>query len=431
MKLRLLLSLCGLMSVFSISTAAAQEKITIEYWNINTSTFGGPQVDALIASFEAKNPNINVESRPKDRYDTLVQDTQTAIAGGNPPDIVQIGWPYLRYTSATLPYISIESLVEKYGGAEAFADIPKNIFDLTLVNGEHVGLAYSLSNAVVYYNPELFRKAGLDPDNPPRTIQEWTEAAAVFKKALNLPLIAIDYSGDNWAIENLIASNGGNLLICEADGTFAAGVSSPEAVEALQTWADWVAKGYAVNALDQARTVFWTGQAGALFWSIAGRGAITSNKTFDELRATTYPQFGDKPTRLPTGGNMLVFFATEPARQEAAWRFALHLVSPEGITEWTKGTGYIPLIPKLAEDPKYLASFYAENPIQRVATRQIENMIVWTSFPGENGLAAGAALFRAVQAALGGQLTAEAALSAAAKEINDLIGNEPCSGTSR
>jgi len=54
-------------------------------------------------------------------------------------------------------------------------------------------------------------------------------------------------------------------------------------------------------------------------------------------------------------------------------------------------------------------------------------MIVWTSFPGENGLAAGAALFRAVQAALGGQLTAEAALTNAAQEINALIGSEPCS----
>lgn len=426
MKLRLLLVLFGVLFVFSVGIGAAQQPITIEYWNINTSAFGGPQVDALIASFEAANPDINVESRPKDRYDTLVQDALTAIAGGNPPDVVQIGWPYLSYTSAALPYISIDSLIEMYGGEDVLAAIPQNIFDLTLVNGEHVGLAYSLSNAVAYYNPALFEQAGLDPDNPPRTIQEWTEAAAIFKEALDLPLISIDYAGDNWAIENLIASNGGNLLICEADGTFAAGVDSPEAIEALQTWADWVANGYAVNALDQSRTVFWTGQAGALFWSIAGRGAINNNKTFDELRATTYPQFGDKPTRLPTGGNMLVFFATDPARQEAAWRFALHLVSPEGITEWTKGTGYIPLNPALTEDPNYLADFYAQNPIQQVATSQIENMIVWTSFPGENGLAAGAALFRAVQAALGGQLTAEAALTNAAQEINALIGNEPC-----
>jgi len=416
-------------ATLAIGSIRAQDTITIEYWNINTATFGGPQVDALIASFEEANPAINVESRPKDRYPTVVQDAQTAIAGGNPPDIIQIGWPYLNYTASTLPYVSIDSLIENFGGESAVGEIPQNIFDLTLIEGEHVGLSYSLSNAVAYYNPAIFEVAGLDADNPPQTIEEWTEAARILKETLDLPMIAIDYSNDNWAVQNLIASSGGDVLVCEADGTYAAGIDSPEAIRGLQTWADWVANGYAVNALDQARSVFWTGESGALFWSIAGRGAITTNKTFDELRATTYPSFDDLPTRLPTGGNMLVIMATDPARQEAAWKFAQHLISAQGITEWTIGTGYIPLIPSLTEDANYLADFYATNPIQQIATSQIPNMIVWTSFPGDDGLAAGEALFQAVQAALGGESTAEAALTAAAQEINDLIGDEPCSAS--
>lgn len=410
----------------AVGSIQAQEQVSIEYWNINTATFGGPQVDALIASFEAANPDINVESRPKDRYPTIVQDTQTAIAGGNPPDIIQIGWPYLSYTATTLPYNSIESLIEMYGGEDAVEAIPQNIFDLTLIGGEHVGLSYSLSNAVAYYNPALFEQAGLDPENPPQTIEEWTEAARILKETLDLPMIAIDYSNDNWAVENLIASSGGNLLVCEDDGTYATGIDTPEAIRGLQTWADWVANGYAVNALDQARQVFWTGEAGALFWSIAGRGAIMSNKTFEELRATTYPSFGDLPTRLPTGGNMLVIMSTDPARQEAAWRFAQHLISDEGVAAWTEGTGYIPLNPAVAEEGGLLAEFYAGNTIQQVATGQIPNMVVWTSFPGENGLAAGEVLFQAVQAALGGAESAEAALTEAAEEINDLIGDQPC-----
>jgi multiple sugar transport system substrate-binding protein len=306
--------------------------------------------------------------------------------------------------------------------------VPQNIFDLTLINGEHVGVTYSLSNAIVYYNPELFEQAGLDPDSPPQTIEEWTQAAAMFREALDLPLLTIDFAGDNWAVENLIASNGGDLLICEEDGTYGTGIATPEAIEALQTWGDWVANGYEVNALDQARTVFWSGQAGALIWSIGGRGAVESNADFD-VRATTYPQFGDKPTRLPTGGNMLVVMSQDPARQEASWRFIQYLLSAEGVTTWTEGTGYIPSKPALAEDPDYLADFYAANPIQQVATSQVENQIVWTSFPGTNGAAASTELFEAVQATLGGEQTAEEALTAAALEINNLIGDEPCSAS--
>lgn len=424
-SLFLLVTALALVIVGTMGAAAQDAPITIEYWNINTANFGGPQVDALIASFEAANPDINVESRPKQSYPELVQDAQTGIAAGNPPDIVQAGWPYLNYVANNLPYIPLDTLVETYGGEEVVAAIPQNIYDLTLVGGEHVGLAYSLSNAVVYYNADLFIEAGLDPENPPQTIAEWTEAGRILKETLDLPINAIDYGEDNWAVENLIASNGGSLLICEDDGTYGSGLNSPEAAEALQVWADWVANGYAVNATDQARQVFWTGEAGSLIWSIAGRATVASNAAFD-LRATTYPSFGDKPQRLPTGGNMLVIFSTDPAKQEAAWRFAQHLASPEGVTEWTMGTGYVPLIPELAQDENYLAGFIEENPIQQVAIDQIPSMFTWTSFPGDDGLAAGRALFEAVQSALSGQATAADALAAAHEEVNRLVGEEPC-----
>jgi multiple sugar transport system substrate-binding protein len=404
--------------------SAAQPTVTIQYWNINTATFGGPQVDALIASFEAANPTIKVESVPKQSYPALIEDAQLAISAGNPPDIVQMGWPFLKSTAINLPYVSPAMLVEKFGGQETLDALAPNVRDLTLVDGNSIGLSYSLSNAVAYYNADLFEQAGLDPENPPQTIAEWTEAGRIFKEKLNLPINSIDYGGDNWAVENLIASNGGSLLVC-TDGKYASGLDSAEAAEALQTWADWVANGYAVNALDKARQAFWEGSAGSLLWSIAGRATIQANATFD-LRATSYPSFGEKPVRLPTGGNFLVFLSTDEAKQEAAWKFAQHLLSKEGVTEWTKGTGYVPPIPGLAEDPAFLADFIQEQPIQQVAFGQLDKMFTWTSFPGPDGQAASRALFEAVQAALGGQATAKDALLKAHEEINRLVGNEAC-----
>lgn len=412
-------------SLSGVSAIRAQgEKITIEYWNINTATFGGPQVDALIAAFEGENPNIDVVSVPKQAYPTLVQDAQTGIAANTPPDIAQLGWPYRFYVANTLPFVPIGDLTAKYGGEETLKELAPNILELTQVGDKQIGLPYSLSNAVAYYNADLFTQAGLDPENPPTTIAEWTEAGKVFKEKLNLPINAIDYGEDNWAIENLIASNGGSLLVC-TDGEYKAGVDSPEAIEALQTWADWVKNGYAINATDKARQAFWTGETGSLLWSIAGRATIQTNAAFD-LRATKYPSFGEKPTRLPTGGNFLAIFSTDEAKQEAAYQFALYLLSKQGVSEWTKGTGYVPAIPGLETDAAYLADFVKQQPIQQVAFAQIDNMILWTSFPGTNGLAAGRALFEAVQSALGGQQTAEEALKAAAATINTEIAGETC-----
>ena len=108
----------------------------------------------------------------------------------------------------------------------------------------------------------------------------------------------------------------------------------------------------------QEHTVAWV-------HSIAARAGIQRDADFD-LRATLYPQHGEKPVRVPGGGNFLTIYSQDSARQNAAWEFVQHLQSPEGFTEWTKGTGYVPLLPGLTEDPAYLADFVAENPIQEL-----------------------------------------------------------------
>jgi multiple sugar transport system substrate-binding protein len=87
----------------------------------------------------------------------------------------------------------------------------------------------------------------------------------------------------------------------------------------------------------------------------------------------------------------------------------------------------VPLLPELAQDPRYLRDFIQQNPIQKVALDQLPFTVPWTSFPGKNGLAASQALFRATQKALSGQASAEAALKEAAQEINRLLRGEPCS----
>ena len=145
-----------------------------------------------------------------------------------------------------------------------------------------------------------------------------------------------------------------------------------------------------------------------------------------ELRGTTFPRFGTKPTRLPGGGNILVSFSKDSAKQEAAWKFMQFLTSPEGFSTWTKGTGYAPLIRGLEQNEKYLKGFVAANPIQRIGIKQLANTFRWTAFPGANGLAASQALFKATQAALGGQATAKDALAQAAQEVNAAIKGEKC-----
>ena len=422
-KLLLLVLLLAL-GALSIGAIQAQEPVTIEYWNINNQGFGGPTVDLLEQRFREAT-GVTVEPRVQESYPSLVQNLETQLAAGNPPDVVQIGWPYFDYVANNLPFIPVAELVERWGDEAYLAQFPQSVLDLTRFGDQLVGMAYSLSNPVMYYNADMFVKAGLDPDNPPTTWEGWLEIAPKLSEANGgIPVFNFGYGADNWILQAFIESNGGRMLVCE-NGEWRTGVDTPEAAAGLQAWADVVLAKQSLNAgYNDATPAFIAGETVTYVYTIAGRGNLQRQATFD-LRATTFPQFGDNPVRIPGGGNLLVVFATDPARQQAAWEWVKYLTSVEGLSEWTRGLGYVPLYEAVLEEPAY-AAFIAENPIQQVGNSQLERMVRWTSFPGPNGLAAGEALFRATQAALGGELTAAEALAQAAEEINTLLAGQTC-----
>lgn len=420
-----LVALLKVLAVIALGGGSLAQSVTIQYWHINTESFGLPAVRELIAEFQKRNPTIRVEERfHQNAYTGLLQNLQAALAAGNPPDVAQIGYLYTNYVAENFPFVPLTDLQDKFGGD--LSRFPANVMALGQVGGVRVGMPYSLSNIVTYYNADLFRRAGLNPDQPPQTWAEWRAAARQLKERTGKPIYIL-LLDDNWSLEALIASNGGSLLTCQ-NGSAAPGFASREGVVALQFWADLVKEGLALNTLgNQGEQAFLAGEAAAYMTTIAKRAGLQAGAQGKfELRGTRFPSFGSKPTRLPAGGNVLVVFAKDPAKQKAAWKFIRFLTSEDGFTIWTKGTGYVPLLDKLADDPRYLKDFIAQNPIQRVGIQQLPNTYRWTSFPGPNGLAASQALFKATQRALGGQASAQTALSEAAREVSRLLQGEKC-----
>jgi multiple sugar transport system substrate-binding protein len=418
--------LVGSALVVSSSLGIAQEPVKIQYWNINTENFGGPAVRELIAKFEAQNPGIKVEPRSfTNAYTGLLQGLQTSLAANDAPDVTQIGYLYTDYVRLNFPFVPVTDLAKKFAGEKFLKQFKSNILEQGQAEGVQVGLPYSLSNTMVYYNADLLKKAGLNPDSPPLNWTGWRTASKLIKAKTGKYGMYLNTLDDNWLTEALIASNGGSLLGCQ-DSSAVAAFDSPAAAEAVQTWADLVKDGLVLNAISaQGEQAFLAGESAVYVATIAKRAALQANAKF-ELRGTTFPRFGTKPTRLPGGGNILVSFSKDTAKQEAAWKFMQFLTSPEGFSTWTKGTGYAPLIRGLEQDEKYLKGFVAANPIQRIGIKQLANTFRWTAFPGANGLAASQALFKATQAALGGQASAKDALAQAAQEVNAAIKGEKC-----
>lgn len=404
-----------------------QDQVTIEYWHINIETFGLPAVKEIIKRFQEQNPNIIVNERfQTNAYAELLERVQTAMVGGNPPDLAQIGYTYLEYAANNFTYTSTEELVAEYGDEEFMANFADNIKALAQVDGKQVGMPYALSNIVVYYNADLLKEAGVDADNPPTTWEDWKTAAQAIYGVTGKPPIYIQLIEDNWSTQALIESNGGELISC-VDGQVKAGFDQPESVEAIQFWADLAADDLALVANnDQGYQAFASGNAALYVTTIARRSGLEEQTSFD-LRAAPFPTFGDKPTQLPAGGNSLFVFSQDEAKRKAAWEFIKFCESPEALTIWVEGTGYLPPRDGVADDPEFLGTFMEDNPIQKIAVDQMPSIVPWRSFPGTNGFQVSKALADAVEAAVGGQQSAEDALSQAAEESNDLLEGEACS----
>ena len=398
--------------------SSAGEKVTIEYWHINSEAFGGQAVKEIVKRFEAAHPNIKVaEKYQAAGYTGLIQQAQVAMAGKRPPAVVQMSHNLLTYASESLPHYPIENFKQKE--AAFFAKYPPNILALGQYKGVQHGMPYALSTPVVFYNADLFKQAGLNPDSPPTTWADLVTACETIKSKTGKFGIYLQNPNDDWTEQALVLGNGGDMV--SRDGKRVA-FDSPEAIEGLQLWADLVNK-YKANpnlTRDEGENNFIAGQIAMYMTTPAKIDHLKKNVKFT-LRTSPLPRFGSKPARVPGGGNSLFILATDPVQRQAGWDFIKFLHSPESITTWVQGTGYLPPILSIADDPKGLKPFFEANPLTKAALVQVPALTLWQSFPGPRGLEITKLVISSAQEMLGGRRSAEVIFKEAAAKANDML----------
>jgi multiple sugar transport system substrate-binding protein len=154
-------------------TAASDEVVEIEYWQYNFEA-RITAMDQLIEQFQAENPNIRVIHNSDIPYDDFLDKIAASVPAGVGPDVVTLfyGWQ--------IDWIDSEYIVP----------LPEDAFPPAMVAEEFSpmvqasffeGSLYTLPTAVrtlaFFYNKDLMAAKGLDPENPPRTLDELKEQA--------------------------------------------------------------------------------------------------------------------------------------------------------------------------------------------------------------------------------------------------------------
>ncbi|EPY14154.1 MULTISPECIES: ABC transporter substrate-binding protein [Paenibacillus] len=146
------------------------EQVTVEFWTISLQPTFNDYFNKLIADYEAKNPNVKIDWKDYP-YDAVLNKLMTNIAGGNAPDVVNLNTELANQMGTKDALVDFNQELTADQKAAYF----QGIYSSTEMNGKAFALPWYTGLPVLFMNKDLVVKAGLNPDNPPKTKQELNE----------------------------------------------------------------------------------------------------------------------------------------------------------------------------------------------------------------------------------------------------------------
>lgn len=386
----------GVAGALLTSTAFAQsipatidEPVEITFYNYNLAMAGSGQdgTNKLIKEFEELNPNIKVKGVGVPSPE-MASRTQADIVAGRGPDVAQIIFKDLDYIARNFNAKALEDIIPADERDEHFSGMVKAGLDLGKLGDKTYALAYTFSTPMLFYNADIFRAAGLDPDSPPRTWADIKTAAITIQEKTDFRGFGADVVGasggaDDWLMQSLIYSNGGRTLSEDRKQLMFA---EPASVEVATTLRDLVASGVYRNEPSNANVDGMASGKVGMMLTTAVRQATFVKGAADkwELRAVGMPAFGEKETAPTNSGSGLVIFSDDPVKQRASWELMKFLTSKRGYTIITSEIGYVPLRLDIVDDPEYLGEWTKQHPLVRPNLDQLARLRPWVSYPGQN-----------------------------------------------
>jgi ABC-type glycerol-3-phosphate transport system substrate-binding protein len=177
----LLCSACG--DSQSDKNAAVRHIVYWEKW----TDFEGEAMGRVVDSFNAKERE-HAKTDPGYRpievemvvVSSIEQKLLIACAGKNPPDVAGI---YSYMTAGYADKGALTDLTERAraSGIERSQYVPR-YYDLAVHRGKLWGLPTTPASVALHWNKRLFREAGLDPEQPPKTLEQLDEMAEKLTK---------------------------------------------------------------------------------------------------------------------------------------------------------------------------------------------------------------------------------------------------------
>jgi sn-glycerol 3-phosphate transport system substrate-binding protein len=304
----------ALLGLFSHAQALAVE-ITL-YYPVAVGGAMASKVGQLVADFEREHPGISVTPIYAGTYKETLAKALTAHKGGTPPDVAVLFAADMYTLVDADAIVSYDELAAQGTQGQQDKAWLGGFYPALMANsragGKTWGIPFQRSTILLYWNKDLFAKAGLNPNQPPVTWAEMTAFAQkltvrdgdgkVSRWGIQIPSSGFPY----WLFQGFTTANSAELMNAAGTETY---FDQPAAVSALQYWVDLAR----VHKVHPPGIVEWgttpddfLAQRAAMIWTTSGNlGNIKASASFD-FGVAMLP--ANKRHGSPTGGGNLYVF---------------------------------------------------------------------------------------------------------------------------
>ena len=311
-------------------------KVSLSFWNGFTGG-DGPYMQDLVDQFNSEEKNIDVSMNTVE-WETYYQKVPAAVQSGKGPDLGIMHIDQLPTNAARGVVLALDDVASALKLKES--DFAPIVWQAGLYNGKRYGIPLDIHPLGLYYNKTTMEEAGLDPDDPPQTNDDYLAALEQLKgNGIEGSWISPFLFSGGLTFQALIYQFGGQLYNDDAtEATF----NSDAGVDALNWMVDLVTEGYSPKnvAQDAEYTAFTNGDNAFMWNGIWNINPLNDIKDL-EWGAAPLPRIGSEKGAWAGSHNFVIMNKREQdPNKVAASKVFINWIS-EHSEEWAKA-GQVP-----------------------------------------------------------------------------------------
>ena len=349
--IRQLLTASLAVATLALLAGSASATVEIQWWHAMTGA-NNDVVNELTTEFNASQSDYKVTPVFKGSYQDTLNAGIAAFRAHQAPTIIQVfdaGTGVMM--GAQNAVVPVADVMKKAGVAfDQSQYLPGIVAYYSKPDGTMLSFPFNSSTPILYYNKDIFQKAGLDPTKPPLTWPDvWADARQIKTSGAAACGYTAAYPSDWIGLENFAAWN--NIPFATDQNGLGSldpklEINDPHYIAYFQAIADLNKEGVFKygGRTSEAKPFFMNGTCGIYTDSSGGIGDIINSKVNFGTGPLPYDPTASGPQNtVPGGASLWVLAGQTDDQYKAAAAFFTFLSRTDIQVKLHEQSGYLPV----------------------------------------------------------------------------------------